>query len=404
MEKNIIILGGGPAGYHCALSCREKGFAVTLIEQADIGGTCTHKGCIPTRGFLDTIKAKHQLLAASPSLAPALTLNPKELADTVSQKIQQLAWGMDYTLRKKKVTLIQDTARITGEHEITLSNGSILTCDALIVATGAKPVVPTQHKFQKVYSDAQLLSMEQLPQKLSIVGGGVLGIELAVILNELGCSVTILERETRLLPSWDEDISTHIAAYLERLGINLSYNIKEVSGEAGVFCIGREPNLPEIADHVNISADWLHIIGDAAGGIMTADKAILQGSQMGAHLSGEDAIPAGPWAKCLFTPLEAAEIGENAGVGDIVAYQDIGYTPSGVLFSTDLGFIKVVIDKTTHRLKGFFIVSHMASELISMGQIALAQNMTAEEFSQMRFPHPTEGELLIEAVKSVCRN
>lgn len=402
MTQHVIIIGGGPAGYHSALSCRNAGLDVTLIEQQQIGGTCTHKGCIPTRSYLSAIKARHQLIAANPSLASTLKLDPKELALATQQKIDRLAFGMDYMVRRKKVKLLQGKAAITGDREVTFSYGSKITGDHIIIATGSEPIVPQNHNFRHVYDDSQLLTLTELPKEITVVGGGVLGIELAVILKECGCDVTLAERMPRILPSWDEDIANHIHAYLESLGIKVLTSAEELCGENGVFCIGRTPKLPKIAEDIDMQAPWLHIIGDAAGGTLTADTAIAQGDAIATKITKSDAVDTSKLqAKCLFTPLEAASVGELAGADDIVAYQDLGYTPTGVLFGTDLGFVKVIIDRDSHRLKGFHIVSHMASEIIQMGQLAIAQGMTAEEFCQLTLPHPTEGELLKDVVRTV---
>jgi len=402
MKKSVIIIGGGPAGYHSALSCRDAGMEITLIEQHKIGGTCTHNGCIPTRAYLSAIKARAQLIKANPSAASHVQLNLDELAQTTQQKINQLTFGMDYMLHRNKVTILNDTATITGIRQVALSDGTILTADHIIVATGSAAIVPQAHGFPNVFTVEELLTLQNLPQEITIVGAGVLGIELAIILQSLNCAVTLMEQESRILPDWDEDISAHIQAYLENLGITVTLNADEIQGANGVFCIGRKPNLPPIAAGIPLDATWLHIIGDAAGGTMTADAAITQGQQIASTIANPEIIQQIPLqAKCLFSPLEAASVGETATKGDIVAYQDLGYTPSGILFDTDLGMIKVVIDPDSHCLKGVHVVSHMASELIQIAQIAVTQKMTAEVFCSMTFPHPTEGELLKEVVRSV---
>lgn len=402
MVKNVIIIGGGPAGYHSALSCHNAGMKVTLIEQDMIGGTCAHKGCIPTRAYLTAIKAKHQLAAANPSLAPLLTINGAELAETTQKKINQLTFGMDYIIRKKKISYIQDKAVLSGEKEVMLSDGSRLTCDALIIATGASPITLKTHPFSRLYSEEELLKLENLPDELTIVGAGVLGTELAVILNELGCKITLLEKASRILPGWDEDVSTHMEAYLKALGIRVETSANHLFGDTGVFCIGRKPILPQTNAHLDIHAPWIHILGDADGGSLTADIAIHQGDEAPQYILGTKSgkTKSSARARCLFTPLEAAMTGDAASPEDLVVYQDIGYTSGGVLFGSDLGFIKIVMDRDTHVLKGVHIVSAMASELIQLCQLAVSQKLTAEQLMEMTFPHPTEGELLKDVLRS----
>lgn len=402
MNTSVIIIGGGPAGYHSALSCRDAGMEVTLIEQHKIGGTCTHNGCIPTRAYLSAIKAREQLINANPSAAGYVQLNATELAQTTQQKINQLSFGMEYMLHRNKINMINAEASITGVGQVTLSDGITLTADHIIVATGSESIFPKAHGFSCIYTVEELLTLQNLPQEITIVGAGVLGIELAVILQSLDCTVTLMERESRILPDWDKDIASHIHAYLESSGIKVVVDASQLHGENGVFCIGRKPKLPPIAAGITPDTSWLHIIGDAAGGTMTADMAITQGKQIVSAIISPGVIQPIPLqAKCLFTPLEAASVGETAAGGDIVAYQDLGYTPSGVLFGTDLGMIKIVINANDHIIKSAHIVSHHASEIISIAQLAVSQKMTAEEFCSMTFPHPTEGELLKEVMRSV---
>lgn len=402
MKQRVIIIGGGPAGYHSALSCQRKGMSVTLIEQNQIGGTCTHSGCIPTRAYLSAIKAQQQVIAANPSLAKQLILSPDELYQATQQKINQLAFGMDYMLHRKKVEVLHDTATITGVREVTLNSGQKLTADHIIIATGSEAIVPESHGFTRVYSDQELLDLRNLPKEITVVGGGVLGIELSIILQAMGCRVTLAEREADILPHWDEDISKHIHAYLEKSGIKVMTSTDNPPGENGVFCIGRKPKLPVISADIHLDAPWLHILGDAAGGTLTADTAITQGEQIAAKIA-EQASPStsAMQSRCLFTPLEAASVGKLADADDLIAYQDLGYMPAGILFGADLGFIKVVIDPNSHIIKGVHLVSSMASEIIQLGQLAVSQQMTVDDFCGLTFPHPTEGELLKEIMRSL---
>jgi len=134
MNISVIIIGGGPAGYHSALSCRDAGMEITLIEQHKIGGTCTHSGCIPTRAYLSAIKAREQLIGTNLSATDQVRLNIEELVQSTQQKINQLTFGMDYMLHRNKINIIHDTASITEIGQVTLSDGTLLTADHIIVA------------------------------------------------------------------------------------------------------------------------------------------------------------------------------------------------------------------------------------------------------------------------------
>ncbi|MBR5315693.1 MAG: NAD(P)/FAD-dependent oxidoreductase, partial [Firmicutes bacterium] len=270
---------------------------------------------------------------------------------------------------------------ISGDKEVTLSDGTKLEADYIVIATGSEPKTLDNQPFHKLYTDEELLQLKDIPDTITIVGAGILGVELAVILQSFGCKVTLAERENRILPNWDEDVSAHMASYLSALGIELQTNADTLSGENGVFCIGRTAKLPEHSSAVSFDAPWLHFVGDATGASFTADLAIAQGEDMGGILTtGQSVSKETLHCQCLYTPLEAAMCGDLPGPGDKVAYLDTGYTASGVLFGTNLGMVKLVLDSQTNILKGCHIVSQMASETIQIAQLAINQKITAEDF------------------------
>lgn len=408
-KPHVIVIGGGPAGYTAALQLRRGGAAVTLIEEKAIGGVCVHSGCIPTRTCLNAVKASLQLAPPAGNQGN-LGLDGAALSARAAEKSRRIAAGMMYMLERNQITVINSRAAVSGEKEVTLADGSRLACDRLLAATGSRPRMPQDTGNGKVYTAESLLALEELPEQITVAGAGILGTELAAILAALGVRVRLTEKEDQILPGWDRDISRHMAAWLKSQDIEICTGEAAAAepGEAVVFCTGRTPRLPSFAAGVDANSPWIYLAGDAAGGRMTADQAMEEGRQAADRilrdlgLEGEQEPRSGaqqPEARCVFTPLEAAMTGALSGPGLCEAWIDAAMQPSGVLFDTEYGFVKAVMDEESHVLKGFHIVSSMASELITACQIAVAAEMRAEDFLTLTFAHPIEGELLQDAVR-----
>ena len=409
MAEKVIVLGGGPAGYESALSCSRAGMQVTLIEERDLGGTCVHKGCIPTRAYLSAVKAMDTLKKVSPSSAAEMRLNMQEIASYAKMRSMQLAEGAEYMLRKNNVAIIRDRGEICGEKKIRLSDGQILSCDALVAAAGSKERILQNHEFKNVLSAEKLLDNSgELPDSICVAGGGVLGIEMAVILNSAGSDVTLTEKEGRILPEWDSDVSSVIENSLSERGITVLTGCLRTDFENGMFCIGRDAAPLPLTDGLKeedfLNADWIFMAGDMTGREMTADSAMEEGRRTAQMIRRADEPDSHrKHAACLFTPLEAAMYGQKAGPETKEGWAECGEEAAGQLLSGGRGFVKAVMDRETHVLKGFHIVASSATEMISAGQIAVDAGMTAEEFSSAVFAHPTESELMRLAVRRMLQ-
>ncbi len=400
MKKKVIIIGGGPAGYHAAISCSKAGMETTLIEQDQLGGTCVNRGCVPTKIYLEAIRAQQYL----DSIGTRTTLDIQSLRHTCKQKINHLSFGAEYVLRKNNVNILRTSAFIVGEKQVQTAEGDVLNCDALVIASGGEPDIPRDCHWGRRYTVSQLLELRELPAAISVVGAGTLGVELAVILAALGVRVTLLEKEERILPGWDQDISRTMHTYLTKNGIEIKTDIDEAELDNVVFCTGHKPRLPEVTtERSNLQeSDWIYIIGDATGKYMVADTAMEEGSRIASRILHQNESAELLTAKCIFTPLQAASIGELCRQGLKESYFSTDEHAAGKISGIEGGFIKAVIDEKTHVLKGFHIAAGQAAEIIQIGQVAVAQEMRAEDFVRLVFPHPTAGELLKEAVKLLC--
>lgn len=419
--KHIIVIGGGPAGYSAALELGKSDVRVTLIEEKNIGGVCVHQGCIPTRSHLLAVKAAMQ---AQDFSAGPVELDLTRMSQQAAAKSQRLAFGMEYMLQRSGIQIRRGRAAVVkavpaGEQRVLLSDGSEISGDAVLIAAGSEEKIQDVPDGVRVWPSEELLKLQSLPQAITVVGGGVLGVELSVILAGAGCRVVLREKAKQILPGWDQDIARHLESWLRAQGIEVQLEAAG-TGDArdAAFCIGREPRGKELLENDCKNASWLYFAGDAAGGSMTADHAMEEGrtaarriledlgefcrggigrSGMVSEAAGGQAGKAA--ARCVFTPLEAAMTGESDSPVYKSAYIETEMQPCGQIFGTEYGFVKAVMNKEDHVLKGFHILSSMASELIAVCQVAVAREMTAEEFLDVTFVHPVESELLQEAVR-----
>lgn len=400
MKKKVIIIGGGPAGYQAAISCSKAEMETTLIERNQLGGTCVNDGCVPTKTYLEAIKAEQYLEAIS--IYPKL--NPFSLRSACESKISQLGFGAEYILRKMGVKILRTSAFLVGEKKVKTAEGELLTCDVLIAATGSEPVVPKDIHCDHLFAVTQLLELQELPTTISIIGAGALGVELAVILSALDVKVTLVEKEARILPGWDRDISRALGVYLAKNGIEIETGTEKADFNNAVFCTGRRPVLPVVtAGNIDLQkSDWIYIIGDATGKYMVADAAMEDGRRIASRILYQNEIEEVRTAKCIFTPLQVASIGDLYREGLKESYYGTDQHAAAMVSNMEGGFVKAVMDEQSHVLKGFHIANAQAAEMIQIGQIAVAQEMKAEDFVRLVFPHPTMGEMLKEAVKLLC--
>lgn len=308
MKKKVIIIGGGPAGYQAAISCSKAGMETTLIERNQLGGTCVNDGCVPTKTYLEAIKAEQYLEAIG--IYPKL--DPFSLRSACESKISQLGFGAEYILRKMGVKILRTSAFLVGEKKVKTAEGELLTCDVLIAATGSEPVVPKDIHCDHLFAVTQLLELQELPTTISIIGAGALGVELAVILSALDVKVTLVEKEARILPGWDRDISRALGVYLAKNGIEIETGTEKADFNNAVFCTGRRPVLPVVtAGNIDLQkSDWIYIIGDATGKYMVADAAMEDGRRIASRILYQNEKEEVRTAKCIFTPLQVASIGD----------------------------------------------------------------------------------------------
>ena len=255
---DIVVIGGGPGGYACAIRAAQLGGNVCLIEKNGLGGTCTQRGCIPTK-YLHSLGdiMRRADGAKRNGLNVQIELNYKLLKSRMKATVSRLASGIKLLLKSNNVNLIEGQAYVVSANKVEVNNHIIETKN-IVIATGSYPICLPGYEFgESILSTASILELEDMPKSITIIGGGYSGCEFASILNALGCKVSLIEAEDHLLPSQIQEIGNTITKYMRLDGVNvmtqsrvdkISDNIAFVNGEKIVaekilICVGRRPNI-----------------------------------------------------------------------------------------------------------------------------------------------------------------
>ena len=452
--KNIVVIGGGPGGYPAALKAAGLGAKVTLIEKNKLGGVCLNCGCIPSKSLLDaahrfhTVKTLSSLCAeTAPSLAEELFASRdwKKIQARQQAATRKLTQGIAFLLKKAGVEVLQGEAFFQDEHTVlvNLADGTQRTilCDGIILASGSEAFFPPpfdQIK-EKIYDNSTIFDRDSLPKTLTIVGGGVIGCEMADLMNGLGVDVQVVEMQPRILPLEDENAARVLFQSLSKRGVvfytgtsatavqeenglftlTLS-NGKTISSEAVLAAIGRTVDLSAL--HMeNISVKWtrkgvqvnpqtlqltgnIYAVGDVNGLFQLAHAASRQGEVAAGNLCGVSAVYHNERVpRAIYTTPEIASVGltraQAEAQGLTVKSHKAFLLANGRAVTQDQteGYYELISEAQTGKLVGGVLVGVNATELIHAVSVALAAQLTVEQFKEVIFAHPTFAESLGEA-------
>lgn len=449
MNTDIGIIGGGPGGYVCAIRAAQLGFKVALIEETALGGTCLNRGCIPTKALYSATKllgkaaeAEQIGLAFSP---PQIDL--RRLATWKGQVVSTLVGGIETLLEKNSVEVFRARGQLAGDGRLALSSGEELTVETIVLATGSDAVriPPFPFDDQAIWSSDDALELPEIPKRLAVIGGGVIGLELATIYNRLGSQVLVVELLPEILSTVDLDrrtIST-LKRALTKNGITVLTDtaaesfeqhgddvvLRTENGEEHIVdrilvAVGRRPRTRDLGlescgveldergfvrvdNTLQTTAPDIYAIGDVVPGPMLAHKASKDGVQVAETLAGQphtidyDLIP-----QAIFTDPEIASVGlSESGAKASGSEILVGRFPFAALgkalgMREADGFFQVVANADDHRILGVQIIGAEASDLISEAAIAVQSNLTLEAIADAVHPHPTLPEGLKEAAEN----
>ena len=443
----LAVIGAGPGGYEAAIRAAQLGLRVALIEKDALGGTCLNRGCIPTKALLHTAEVYRAAKegAALGVCAREVTLDERTMFARKEEVVRGLRAGIAQLVRANRIDLYEGEGRIEAAGRVAVG-GSTVEAERILVATGSVPALPPVEGIDLCITSDDLLDGGSLPQRLAIIGGGVIGVEFATFYGELGCQVTVLEGLDRLLPTLDRELGQNLAMLFKKRGVavhtgarvlrverdgdalRVFYEGKEgaqsVSGEAVLCAIGRRPNteglfaegLEPAMDGRSIAVDGdyetsipgVYAIGDVSGKIQLAHMAAAQGADFAARITGGagrtdlTAVPS-----CIYCRPEIACVGltadEARAAGRPVAVGKATLAANGRTVIQDGGraFIKVTADPESHVVLGAQLMCEHATDMVSEFTAAVVNGLTVEQMLRVMRPHPTFEEGVQDALEAV---
>lgn len=452
-EFQLIVIGAGPGGYVAALRAAKLGMKTAVVENRQVGGTCLNRGCIPTKTLLHS----SSLAAAARQggkfgVSAEVSVDLEAIYARKNAVGETLRNGILQQFKAAKVTLLEGTGTILGAGLVQVQSADgkrEYTADEILIATGsvpARPPIPGLELPGVVTSDELLSHAHRLYRSMVIIGGGVIGVELACFYMDLGCQVTIIEAMDRLLPTLDREISQSIAMQLKKRGAQVctGYQVSAVEGAEGGFAvhclhkeqpetltgetvlcaIGRKPYTGDLLGegvaletergrivvdpHFETSVPHIYAIGDVSSKIQLAHVASAQGIAAVEHLAGMDAVTdLSAVPSCIYTRPEIAAVGltadEAKAQGRSVMTGKALMSSNGktVIEDGDRGFMKVVADRDTGVILGAQLLCERATDLISELTCAVANELTVTQLRRVMRPHPTFGEALTGALDTM---
>ncbi len=447
---DLIIIGGGPAGYHAAEKAGENGLKTLLIEKRNVGGVCVSEGCIPSKALL---KSSKLFSSVQNSEVFGVTVSDAkfDLSTAMDRKdkvVETLTKGILFTLKKCGVELIEGEAKILEKKDGLFSvdvSGNIYSGSNLLVCTGSEPIkpqIPGSDKDHVVYN-REILELKELPKNLVVVGGGVIGLELATFYAECGSNVTVIEMLDNIGGPMDKEMSKMLGQTLKKKKVTIKTGsmVKEIKDESVIYetkgkdveidadlvlmSIGRKPvsyglGLEEIGVELDKGAvktnkqcetniNRLFAAGDINGKVMLAHTAYREADVViNSILGRKDSVNYDTISSVVFTHPEAASVGytkeQAIDIGYDVTEAKLPMTYNGrYLAEVDKGrgFCKVIMNNATDTIIGVHIIGEGASELIFGAAILIENKTRVEDIEKIVFPHPTLSEILKDTILSV---
>ena len=448
---DLLVVGGGPGGYLCAERAAQGGMKVALFEKRALGGTCLNEGCIPTKTLLNSSKMyRHATESEAYGVtASGVTYDHAKVVARKNNVVKTLVAGVGATMSANKVTVITGDAVITGRTDdgfAVTANGTTYTGRRLAIASGSETVIPPVPGLKEglaagfVVTNREVLDLTDLPKELVVIGGGVIGLEMAYYFASVGVKVTVIEMMPKIAGATDPEICKVLSDAFEKRGMvfKLSSKVlevktnsviyeengeqKEIACDKVLLSAGRRPATAGIGletlglqmdraaivtdRHMCTTVQNVYAVGDCNGKSMLAHTAYREAEVAVNHMLGKndemryDVIPA-----VIYTDPEVASIGhskegaEKLGMNVKEVKLPMSYA-GRYLAETNggKGFIKLVVDTDRNRLVGCHMVGSYASEIIMTATMMVDTELTPDRLKKLVFPHPTVAEIIREAI------
>ena len=459
MEQfDVVVIGSGPGGYVCAIRCAQLGMKTAVIEKYNtLGGTCLNVGCIPSKSLLDSShhyhEAVHNFSTHGITIEGSIKVDLNKMISRKDSVVDQTTKGIDYLMSKNKIRVFNGLGSFVDSHTISINSSEKIKFNNAIVATGSKPISLPFAKIDKkrIISSTEALKLKEIPRKLIVIGGGVIGLELGQVYSRLGSEVSVIEYSDKITPFMDGAVSKELLRIFKKQKIKfyLSHKVTSITSEKnsisvnaedsngsnvnfeGDYClvsVGRKPytdglNLSsvgintndkgqiEVNDKLQTNIENIYAIGDVIAGPMLAHKAEEEGVLVAEILAKQkphinyNLIP-----NVIYTWPEVASVGKTQEQLSSEGIEfKIGQFPMRALgrarASMDIdGFVKILADKKTDEILGVHIIGARAADLIAEAVTAMEFRASAEDISRMSHSHPTYAEAIKEAALAATEN
>jgi dihydrolipoamide dehydrogenase len=460
----VAVIGSGPGGYVAAIRAAQLGRKVLVIEREVIGGICLNVGCIPSKALIAAGGLKERIERASTMGLKLKGSIEVDLAALVAWKagiVKKLTGGVGILFKNHKIETLMGEAKLAGPGRIEVKGADGTTAvryEDVILATGSRPIEIPGFKFDEkdVWSSTGALAPTRVPERLLVIGGGYIGLELGTFFAKVGSEVLVVEMTGSILPGTDPDLSAVVARALEKRGVKVRLSTKalgyekrggklhvtiEKEGKKEVVeveqilsTVGRRPNSENLGletvglqpdakgflqvdaqrrvlkdAHSRVGAAHVYAIGDVAGQPMLAHKASHEGLVAAAAIAGDKAAAYDPVAvpAVIFTDPEIASVGlteeqaRQAGLEPVIGKFPFAASGRAMTRNETEGFVKVVADRKSDALLGVHMVGPDVSELIAEAGVALEMGATTRDLASTIHAHPTLPEALMEAAEAV---
>ena len=451
IETEVVVIGSGPGGYVAAIRAAQLGKKVAIIEKEYIGGVCLNVGCIPSKAMI-TAAHKYNDVKEYEQFGlnvPEITFDWDKVQAFRANAVEQLTDGVEYLLNGNNIEIVRGTARFEDEHTLSIESEEgqkTLKFEDCIIATGSRPRdIPPVRFSDRIVSSTEVLSFPERPDSLIVIGGGVIGIELATVYANFGTKVTVLEGQKNILPGTNRKLTNVVQRKLKEKGVEIVTNAMvngsqeaadgvtvtaEVKGKTEEYkadyvmlSIGRVVNTDDIGiekagveldeyglvkvdEQARTNKSHIYAIGDIIAGPQLAHKASYEAKIAAEAIAGMDSTIA---YKCMPSVVYSEpEIAVTGVTSDEVKAQKLDaiqssfqYAGNGraIAMAETAGYVNLISDKATGKVIGCEIVGANASDLINELSLAIEKELTVEDIAMTVHPHPTLGEIIMETAE-----
>ena len=447
---DVLIIGGGPGGYIAAERAGQAGLKVVLFEKNSLGGVCLNEGCIPSKALLNSSKLYSHAKDSSAFgvTSENVSFDQSKVVKRKKKVVRKLVAGIGQTMKSHDVELVYAPAQIesaAADSFSVVADGKSYTGKHLIIATGSEAMLPPiegvrEHLGSTVLTNREILDLEEIPERLVVIGGGVIGLEMACYYHTIGSEVDVVEMLDHIAGNVDPEIGKRLQEVYEKQGMRFHLNAKVMSVSGGdvtfekdgethtvtadkiLLSTGRWPVIEGfgleklgvavergaiiVNDKCETSVPGVYAVGDVVGGAMLAHVAYREGEvAVNNILNIEDRMTTAAIRSVIYTDPEVARVGkteqEMVTLGREVEVVELPMAFSGrYVAETERGngICRLVLDAENNTLAGVHMMCQYASEIILACGVMIEEEMTLDEMKRIIFPHPTVGEIVREAL------